>query len=631
MPDYVDNAVFIYDHAGFPLVKEVMGNCVGAKVVSIPLQAWLDDPGAVLADAQHVVIAAAMGRVKQLLLQSMDYGFSIGILPIAGHRKMSRFLDLPDNPVAAVEHALRSGAPAMDLVLCNGKVMLFRATIGWLPLFDEPPGMGRVEAVLRALGKLVKIQLRRVNIITGGGKVIKTSAIGCMVVQRHQGSLGSRLTERATSISDAAVGLVVMSPRSVLQYLQFLLEITFSSTRHQRLPAGIGFIRSNELRLETTEDQDVFIDGVRSSRTPVECRVLPAATRVNVGPGLCKAFNSRVNQQRERLQIDDLPNKKELTKSLSKRVPIFSYASVDRFRDLFRVLRQDAELNMNYVVLMVLSTMLATVGLYLDSAAVIIGAMLLAPLMAPLVSASMGILRADNDLFFTAVRTIIVGIVIALFSAALTTLMFQHKPVTDEMLGRLNPSLLDLAVAIFSGMAAAYSKSFQQVAQNLAGVAIAVALVPPLAVAGIGIGRGDPFFFMQAFLLFMTNLVGIILSAMFTFRVLGYSPVVRNKQGLMAMLLLLAVISIPLYASYHQIVDQIVFEQSLETDRFLVNGKYVMVKNVKVSSQRGRPLLVMDILAREPLTREDLQKLKGKLRNQFRTEWAMHTTVIYLL
>jgi uncharacterized hydrophobic protein (TIGR00271 family) len=281
--------------------------------------------------------------------------------------------------------------------------------------------------------------------------------------------------------------------------------------------------------------------------------------------------------------------------------------------------------------LMVLSTMLATVGLYLDSAAVIIGAMLLAPLMAPLVSASMGILRADNDLFFTAVRTIIVGIVIALFSAALTTLMFQHKPVTDEMLGRLNPSLLDLAVAIFSGMAAAYSKSFQQVAQNLAGVAIAVALVPPLAVAGIGIGRGDPFFFMQAFLLFMTNLVGIILSAMFTFRVLGYSPVVRNKQGLMAMLLLLAVISIPLYASYHQIVDQIVFEQSLETDRFLVNGKYVMVKNVKVSSQRGRPLLVMDILAREPLTREDLQKLKGKLRNQFRTEWAMHTTVIYLL
>ena len=138
-------------------------------------------------------------------------------------------------------------------------------------------------------------------------------------------------------------------------------------------------------------------------------------------------------------------------------------------------------------------------------------------------------------------------------------------------------------------------------------------------------------FFWQALLLFLTNMIGIIIAGMFTFRVLGYSPVVRNKQGLGVMLLLLVLVSIPLYAAYHQIVDQIVFEQSLETDRFLVNGKYVMVKNVKVSSLRGRPLLVMDILAREPLTREDLQKLRGKLRNQFRTEWAMHTTVIYLL
>ena len=631
MSDYVDKAVFIYDQAGRNRLKDVMGNCVGVKITPYPLHEWLAEPVRVLDGAQHVVIAARMGRVKQLLRQSMDYGFSVGILSIESSRRMAQLLDLPENPVAAVEHALRSDAPVMDLVLCNGKVMLFRATIGWLPLFDEPVGMSRIEAFFRALGKLLKIHLRRVNVITGSGKVIKTSAIGCMVVQRHHGAFGSSMTERATSISDGAVGLVIMSPRSVLQYLQFLFEISFSSARRGRLPSGIGFVRSDKLRIEPAVELDVFVDGVRASRTPIECHVLPGATRVNVGPGLSRSFGRPKHRRGERLHVEHLPNKKELSKSLSRRLPIFSYASADRFRDLFQVLRSDAELNMNYVVLMVLSTMLATVGLYMDSAAVIIGAMLLAPLMAPLVSASMGILRGDNLLFFAAVRTIIIGVVIALCSAALTTLMFQHKPVTDEMLGRLNPSLLDLAVAVFSGIAAAYSKAFRQISQNLAGVAIAVALVPPLAVAGIGAGRGDLMFFWQALLLFLTNMIGIIIAGMFTFRVLGYSPVVRNKQGLGVMLLLLVLVSIPLYAAYHQIVDQIVFEQSLETDRFLVNGKYVMVKNVKVSSLRGRPLLVMDILAREPLTREDLQKLRGKLRNQFRTEWAMHTTVIYLL
>ena len=66
----------------------------------------------------------------------------------------------------------------------------------------------------------------------------------------------------------------------------------------------------------------------------------------------------------------------------------------------------------------------------------------------------------------------------------------------------------------------------RQILQSLAGVAIAVALVPPLAVAGIGLGRGDPYFFGQAFLLFSTNLVGIIVFAALTYRVLGYSAAI---------------------------------------------------------------------------------------------------------
>jgi uncharacterized hydrophobic protein (TIGR00271 family) len=280
---------------------------------------------------------------------------------------------------------------------------------------------------------------------------------------------------------------------------------------------------------------------------------------------------------------------------------------------------------------MILSAVLATVGLYLNNAAVIIGAMILAPLMAPLVSSAMGLLRGDSELFWNSNRTIVVGVLIALATAAMTTLAFPHKPVTSEMLGRLNPTLLDLVVAVVSGVAAAYARSYREIAQNLAGVAIAVALVPPLAVAGIGVGRGDIVFFLQAFLLFVTNMVGIILAAMFTFRFLGFSPVVKGKRGLRVMLLLLAAITVPLYLSYNQIVDRVLFEKKLETDRYYINGKYLQVIKVDVSHHKNRLLLVMDILVREPLTRQDLSDFKSKLQGQFDEKLIVQTKVTYFL
>ena len=143
--------------------------------------------------------------------------------------------------------------------------------------------------------------------------------------------------------------------------------------------------------------------------------------------------------------------------------------------------------------------MLATLGLYQNSAAVVIGAMLLAPLMAPIISLAMGMLRQDMKMSRQSAVKIIVGVVIALLAAALLTLVFPHKPVTAEMLARVNPTLLDLGVAIFAGIAGAYTKAYKEILQSLAGVAIAVALVPPLAVAGIGIGRLDISFLFPGF------------------------------------------------------------------------------------------------------------------------------------
>jgi uncharacterized membrane protein len=150
------------------------------------------------------------------------------------------------------------------------------------------------------------------------------------------------------------------------------------------------------------------------------------------------------------------------------------------------------------------------------------------------------------------------------------------------MNARVNPTLLDLGIAILSGIAAAYTKSFKEISQNLAGVAIAVALVPPLAVAGIGLGYSDFNMFFGAFLLFFTNLVGIVLAAVLTFQVLGFSNVVKSKKGFAFVFILLIIVSFPLYFSYDHMIERYKAAKMLKEHRFIVNNKYIIIKDAEV-------------------------------------------------
>ena len=116
--------------------------------------------------------------------------------------------------------------------------------------------------------------------------------------------------------------------------------------------------------------------------------------------------------------------------------------------------------------------------------------------------------------------------------------------------------MLDLLVALLSGVAGAYATAKEQLAKSMAGVAIAVALVPPLAVAGIGIGWANPDMIIGASLLYLTNLIGIMLAASLTFLVLGFAPVSRARNTLAMSLGLLVLISIPLGLSFHTLIQQ---------------------------------------------------------------------------
>jgi uncharacterized membrane protein len=125
-------------------------------------------------------------------------------------------------------------------------------------------------------------------------------------------------------------------------------------------------------------------------------------------------------------------------------------------------------------------------------------------------------------------------------------------------------------------------------------------------------------------------LIGIIISATFTFRVLGYSAVVRSKRSLVIVFGCLILIAIPLYLSYSRIVEDRIFEQSLRKERFLVNEKYLIIVKASVIWRGDNRIILMDILAREPLTREDLNAFKKKIQANFNKKLIIRLKTFYI-
>jgi uncharacterized hydrophobic protein (TIGR00271 family) len=631
MAEYVSAALFVYGEESADLVGLLENNPFGVDVRAVSIVEFQDDPEAVLDGCSHVVVSGAMAVIRAVLELAIQFELGVGIVPLASQRELVRTYALPSNTDNAIDLALRTEPYPVSLLRCNGIVVIHRALVGRLPLLDASQDAGRWGTVVEAAKRFVGLRLLPFQFVAAGDKKVRTAACGCLVVPHLTGNRAVRRILRFVRVGDGSVNVIVSSPSSIVRYLQFLWRVLVSFARQPRsLPPGLGQIKSSSVDISSDTELWVDIDRDATSPLPARFEALPDALGINVGDRFREDAEA-VKPPGERIDVRDLPKgKEELAKACKKTIPFFPYASEDRFRDLFMALRDDAAINTQYLSLMVLSTTLATIGLYQDSAAVVIGAMLLAPLMAPIISFSMGVVRQDSNLSKRSVRKIAVGIVIALGAAAFITLVFPYKPLTGEMEGRLHPSLLDLGVAIVAGVAGAYTKAYREILQSLAGVAIAVALVPPLAVAGIGLGRLDPDFFAQAFLLFSTNLVGITLAAALTFRVLGYAPAVRDKRSMSAVVLTLVLIAVPLYLSFSQIVEDSLLEKAWQKERFLVNGKYLIVQSARLSRQNGKEVLSVDLLAREVITRGDLTAFRKKMEANFARKLRVNASIIYI-
>lgn len=632
--EYVKHALFIWDENSEHNIEKISANPHKTAITAVHYDKFCKEPEKYLEKSTHIVASISEERLENLFNLAMLHHFSLGLVPLNTQKYLAGALNLPLNVDESIDIALQNNMQAIDLVRCNDQTLISKAVMGWLPLLDTQSSKKSLKQYLfdfyTELKKLFTVNLIPFEIETANGKKIKTAASGVIVLHHQKSSMVSKLSPYENSLRDGMISIIIFSPFSVFEYIKFLFIARLSMKKRKTLPTIIGYIRSSKIEIKPQKPLKADIDSYSSSSTPLVCEVIRDALLINA-PESFWEDNPKSTTVKEAVKVDNLPNEKEIPKYSQKHIPLLSYASEERFKDLFQSLREDAKTNSTYLTLMTLSTILASIGLLLNSTSVVIGAMLLAPLMAPIVSLAMGILRGDENLLKASTAKIAIGVVTALISSVAVIYIIPLTVITNEIISRTNPTLLDLGVAIVSGIAAAYSKSFKEIVQSLAGVAIAVALVPPLAVAGIGLGMGEIYIFIGAFLLFLTNLVGIILSATFTFQILGYSSVLKSKKSFLFVSLLLAAISFPLYLSYNEIYENHKLSLFMKQERYLINGKYIIINDADIRKKANMLIINLHLSAREQLTRSDLGLLKKKIQSHTDRKVYIKAKIDYIL
>lgn len=269
------------------------------------------------------------------------------------------------------------------------------------------------------------------------------------------------------------------------------------------------------------------------------------------------------------------------------------------------------------VWILICAAMLASIGLDVGSSAVIIGAMLISPLMNPILGIGLGIGISDRTLLVDALKNFGLAVVVSLVTSAL---YFTFTPLgmpTSEMIARTTPTLLDVGVAVFGGVAGIVANSRKEKTNAIPGVAIATALMPPLCTAGYGIAKFDGQFFFGAFYLFFINAVFISLSTYLIVRLLDFPYVkfldhltkVKIQRWIAAFAL---VVMIPSGIIFWNVVSE------ARMDRNIQDFIKKEVNNVKYEAIRfelmEKDTVLKLFLIGEPLDSNEINRLQKKLK-----------------
>lgn len=255
----------------------------------------------------------------------------------------------------------------------------------------------------------------------------------------------------------------------------------------------------------------------------------------------------------------------------------------------------------NFFVLLLLATVIATYGVLSSSTATVIGAMIVAPLMGPIMATTAAVVMGNVERAIRSLALVVVGVIVVIVASFLLSSVVPDVVISftsnAEIVSRINPGMLALLTALGSGAAGAFITSRAEIADSIGGVAIAISLVPPLCVVGIALQQGQIDAALGALLLFTTNFLAILFAGGVTLLLVGLHRLETNEKhtkvrraGLALFLAGILIVTIPLAATAYQTITIATDNQkaSSEVKTWLADTNYQVV-NVNVN---GRDVIV---------------------------------------
>ncbi len=304
--------------------------------------------------------------------------------------------------------------------------------------------------------------------------------------------------------------------------------------------------------------------------------------------------------------------------------------------DVYSDIYENRQFNAIYLTMLVMAGLIALLGLLVNSPAVIIGAMLISPLMGPILSCGLALTLADWDLGKKGLRNVVFSVVEVLLITALVTALSPLKDPTPEILARSNPNLMDLLIAFFSGVAGSIALTTRSKSglTIIPGVAIATAVMPPLATVGYGVATAQWAIARGSFMLFFTNLVAIVISADLVFFIAGFRPRHKVAQGSspkfvrargVIAVVILAVISIPLVRTLAQAAQQArARRQILTVLKSLEKPHDVQLGSWHFDLEPGRVVVDASITTGEPLDKDVIAQTQRMLTESLSRSAELH-------
>lgn len=270
------------------------------------------------------------------------------------------------------------------------------------------------------------------------------------------------------------------------------------------------------------------------------------------------------------------------------------------------------------------SIAIASVGLNVNSTAVIIGAMLISPLMGPIVGVGLAIGINNIMMLKRSLRSLGTAVLISVVVSSVYFLLTPFGEVQSELIARTRPTLLDVLIAFFGGIALIVAKTKKgTIASTIYGVAIATALMPPLCTAGYGLANGNWSFFFGAFYLFLINSVFIILATWLVVKYLkfpltSYLDQVRQKKVTRLIWIFTLIIFLPSSYTFWQSIQESIFKKNAENfiaQSFEFDGSEVINKKINYNNDEGVSMIEVYLIGK-PISEETKTRLTKKM-NEF--------------